>query len=47
MTDNAHARPPGRTAEPLYDPALPTLTHAERARTLIASIATGTLCTLA
>jgi putative heme iron utilization protein len=47
MTDNAHARPPGRHAEPLFDPGLPALSHAERARTLVASISTGTLCTLA
>jgi len=44
---NAHARPPGRNAEPLYDPGLPALSHAERARTLVASRSTGTLCTLA
>lgn len=45
--ENAHARPPGRGSDPLYDPAVPALSHAERARTLVASIATGTLCTLA
>lgn len=47
MTDNAHTRPPERNAKPLYDPGLPALSHAERARTLVASVSTGTLCTLA
>jgi putative heme iron utilization protein len=46
-SDNAHGRPAGRGAEPLYDATVPTLSHAERARTLVASLATGTLCTLA
>ena len=32
---------------PLYDVNIPTPTHAERARTLVAQISTGTLCTLA
>ncbi len=45
--ENAHARPPGRDSESLYDPGIATLSHAERARTLVASVATGTLCTLA
>jgi putative heme iron utilization protein len=31
----------------LYDLNIPTPTHAERARTLVAEISTGTLCTLA
>ena len=47
MTDNAHARPSGDVPEPLYDVDVPTPTHAERARTLVAQIKTGTLCTLA
>jgi putative heme iron utilization protein len=33
--------------EPLYDLNIPTPTHAERARTLVTQISTGTLCTLA
>ena len=47
MREDAHARPSGDAAEPLYDPNVPTPTHAERARTLVARISTGTLCTLA
>ena len=47
MTEDAHARPAGDAPEPLYDVNTPTPTHAERARTLVARIATGTLCTLA
>ena len=43
----AHARPSGDMSEPLYDVNIPTPTHAERARTLVAQISTGTLCTLA
>jgi putative heme iron utilization protein len=43
----AHARPSGDISEPLYDVNIPTPTHAERARTLVAQISTGTLCTLA
>ena len=47
-TNDAHARPGGAPAdELLYDPAVPTLTHAERARTLAGAIGTGTLCTVA
>src|SRR4029077_15224440 len=42
-----HARPSGRTQEPLYDLTIPTPTHAERARTLVAPMATSTLRTLA
>src|SRR3954470_5276430 len=45
MSDDAHARP-AREA-PLYDVNIPTPTHAERARSLVARITTGTLCTLA
>ena len=46
MSD-AHSRPTGEAPEPLYDVNVPTPTHAERARTLVAQISTGTLCTLA
>ena len=47
MSEDAHARPAGYASEPLYDVNIPTPTHAERARTLVAQISTGTLCTLA
>src|ERR1700704_5552930 len=47
MSEDAHARPTGNAPEPLYDVNIPTPTHAERARTLVARIPTGTLCTLA
>lgn len=47
MSEDAHARPTGNALEPLYDVSIPTPTHAERARTLVARISTGTLCTLA
>src|ERR1700692_3959480 len=47
MSEDAHARPSGNAPEPLYDVNIPTPTHAERARTLVARISTGTLCTLA
>jgi putative heme iron utilization protein len=47
MSEDRHAQPIARTQEPLYDPDIPTPTHAERARTLAAAIKTGTLCTLA
>ena len=47
MSEDAHARPTGNTPESLYDLRIPTPTHAERARTLVAQISTGTLCTLA
>jgi putative heme iron utilization protein len=47
MSKDAHARPSGDTSEPLYEETIPTPTHAERARTLVAHISTGTLCTLA
>ena len=47
MSEDAHARPSGDAPEPLYDANIPTPTHAERARTLVAQISTGTLCTLA
>ena len=47
MSEDAHARPARDSPEPLYDVTIPTPTHAERARTLVAKISTGTLCTLA
>jgi putative heme iron utilization protein len=47
MSEDAHSRPSGTASEPLYDLTIPTPTHAERARTLVAQISTGTLCTLA
>jgi putative heme iron utilization protein len=47
MSEDAHARPTRDAPEPLYDVNTPTPTHAERARTLVAQISTGTLCTLA
>ena len=47
MSQDRHAQPAGRAAEPLYDVTIPTPTHAERARTLVARIPTGTLSTLA
>jgi heme oxygenase (biliverdin-IX-beta and delta-forming) len=47
MSEDKHNRPSGSTAEPLYDVTIPTPTHAERARTLVAQMPTGTLCTLA
>ena len=47
MSEDQHARPSGSAPEPLFDVNIPTPTHAERARTLVAQISTGTLCTLA
>jgi putative heme iron utilization protein len=47
MSEDRHAQPSARTLEPLYDVNIPTPTHAERARTLVARIPTGTLCSLA
>ena len=47
MSEDAHARPSGQAPQPLYDVNIPTPTHAEQARTLVARISTGTLCTLA
>jgi len=47
MSEDAHARSTGGAPEPLYDVNVPTPTHAERARTLVARIPTGTLCTIA
>jgi putative heme iron utilization protein len=47
MTTDAHASPDGNRPAPLYDVAVPTPTHAERARTLAEQVSVGTLCTLA
>jgi len=47
MSEDAHSRPSGNAPQALYDLTIPTPTHAERARTLVAQISTGTLCTLA
>lgn len=46
MSD-AHATPSSRRQDPLYDVDVATPSHAERARTLVASRTTGTLATLA
>ena len=46
-SNDAHARPSGDAPEPLYDVNVPTPSHAERARTLVTQITTGTLCTVA
>jgi heme oxygenase (biliverdin-IX-beta and delta-forming) len=45
MTNETHGRPAGSEPSPLGGVAAPS--HAERARTLLASSSTGTLCTLA
>src|SRR5204862_4359049 len=47
MREDAHSRPSDDAAGALYDVNIPTPTHAERARTMVATISTGTLCTLA
>jgi putative heme iron utilization protein len=47
LKNDAHSRPSGETEELLYDENVPTPTHGERARTLVAAIGTGTLCTVA
>jgi len=47
MSEDAHARSSDDAPEPLYDVDVPTPSHAERARTLVAQSSTGTLCTLA
>jgi heme iron utilization protein len=47
MSEDRHARPSGNMPEPLYDLTIPTPTHAERARTMVDQISTGTLCTIA
>jgi len=41
-----HSSHRGRSQELLYDPEIPTPTHAERARTLVSAVRTATLCTL-
>lgn len=46
MSDR-HAGPADEPDELLYDPSVATPTHAERARTLAATIGTATLCTIA
>jgi len=46
MSNDAHARPSGDAEAPLYDPDVPTPSHAERARTLASRLGTGTLCTV-
>jgi hypothetical protein len=47
MTNDAHATPTADAQQPLYDVDIPTPTHAERARTMVAQLPTGTLCTVA
>jgi hypothetical protein len=47
MSEDRHAQSSASTPAPLYDADIPTPTHAERARTLVAQRSTGTLCTLA
>lgn len=47
MSNDAHTRPQAAAEDLLYDPSVPTPTHGERARTLVAGIRTGTLCTIA
>src|SRR5688500_12990785 len=47
MSEDQHAQPSASAPAPLYDVNISTPTHAERARTLVARIPTGTLCTLA
>lgn len=47
MMSDAHNRPSGDLSEALYDVKVPTPTHAERARTLVSQVSTGTLCTVA
>lgn len=42
-----HATPRRSDEEPLYDPDVPTPSHAERARTLAESLETGSLATVA
>jgi putative heme iron utilization protein len=47
MANDAHARSDAEAEPPLCDPDVPTPTHGERTRTLLAGIHTGTLCTIA
>ena len=42
-----HAAPSGHSQELLYDPDVATPSHAERARTMVVQLGTGTLCTVA
>jgi putative heme iron utilization protein len=47
--ESRHAPPSGKRSprqELLYDPDVPTPTHAEQARTLVSKMPTGTLCTI-
>jgi putative heme iron utilization protein len=46
MTNDAHATPT-IAQQPLFDVNIDTPTHAERARTMVAQLGTGTLCTVA
>ncbi|MAI80643.1 MAG: hypothetical protein CL917_17010 [Deltaproteobacteria bacterium] len=46
MTNDAHSQPSGQDQELLYDPAVAQLSHGERARTLLETVNTATLCTL-
>ncbi len=43
---HGHGSKRGRSQELLYDPEIPTPTHAERALTLVSQARTATLCTL-
>ncbi|MDP6932512.1 MAG: pyridoxamine 5'-phosphate oxidase family protein, partial [Myxococcota bacterium] len=45
-SSKGHGSRRGRSQKLLYDPEIPTPTHAERARTLVDQSATGTLCTV-
>lgn len=47
MSNDAHTRSTAEPEELLYDPDVPTPTHGDRARTLVAGVSTGTLCTIA
>lgn len=47
MPIDRHNAPTRSEQELLYDPEVPTPSHAERARTLAARVPTGTLCTIA
>ncbi len=44
MTNDAHASPSSSTREALDDLNVATPTHADRARTLVAGLRTGTPC---
>jgi heme oxygenase (biliverdin-IX-beta and delta-forming) len=47
LSRNDHFRPGGDAEPLLYDPDVPTPTHGERSRTLVAGLRTGTLSTIA